>query len=80
MYESPDGSLTGYLNNSLAFFNTSDFHVDSRPYKTEFNVTLCRYQDYREPPWAPNQYEKTSMYWIVLAARLAFVVLFEVSG
>jgi hypothetical protein len=26
-----------------------------------------------------NKYEKTSMYWHILAARLAFVVVFEVS-
>jgi hypothetical protein len=26
-----------------------------------------------------NKYEKTAMYWHILAARLAFIVVFEVS-
>jgi anoctamin-1 len=40
---------------------------------------ICRYSDYREPPDVANMYEKTAMYWHILAARLAFVVVFEVS-
>lgn len=39
---------------------------------------LFRYPDYREPPWSPNKYDKTAMYWNVLVARLAFIVIFEV--
>jgi anoctamin-1 len=42
-------------------------------------VFIFRYADYREPPEATNKYEKTVMYWHILAARLAFVVVFEVS-
>ena len=42
-------------------------------------VCIFRYADYREPPDATNKYEKTAMYWHILAARLAFVVVFEVS-
>jgi hypothetical protein len=38
-----------------------------------------RYADYREPPNVANKYERTAMYWYILAARLAFVVVFEVS-
>jgi hypothetical protein len=38
-----------------------------------------RYADYREPPNVTNKYERTAMYWYILAARLAFVVVFEVS-
>lgn len=36
-----------------------------------------RYPDYREPPWSENRYEPTAMYWHILAAKLAFVVVFE---
>lgn len=38
-----------------------------------------RYPDYREPPWADKPYDKTTLAWHILAARLAFVVAFEVS-
>ncbi|MGH0115935.1 UNVERIFIED_CONTAM: hypothetical protein FKN15_060399, partial [Acipenser sinensis] len=36
-----------------------------------------RYRDYREPPWSSNPYEFSKQYWSVLAARLAFVILFQ---
>ena len=37
-----------------------------------------RFQDYRKPYWEENKYKPTDMFWHVLAARLAFVVLFQV--
>lgn len=40
---------------------------------------LDRFKDYREPPWAPNPYEFSKQYWAVLSARLAFVIIFQVS-
>jgi anoctamin-1 len=43
-----------------------------------FILFIFRYPDYREPPDVANKYEKTTMYWHILAARLAFVVVFEV--
>lgn len=73
---SEDGSLNGYLNHTLAYFNTS--HLQIEPRNSQYNVTICRYPDYRAPPWSSTAYEKTSMYWHILAARLAFVVVFEV--
>ncbi|XP_047098037.1 anoctamin-1-like isoform X1 [Schistocerca piceifrons] len=74
---SPDHTLKGYLNHSLSYFNTSDFEPGSEPQVGNGDVTICRYPDFREPPWSPNKYEKTAMFWHVLAARLAFVVVFE---
>ena len=41
--------------------------------------SLGRFKDYREPPWAPNPYEFSKQYWAVLSARLAFVIVFQVS-
>lgn len=73
---SPDGTLNGYLNFSLSYFDVRDFH-ESRPQVTTYNATICRYPDFREPPWSPNAYEKSSMYWLILAAKLGFVVVFE---
>lgn len=73
---SPDQSLDGYLNYTLSYFKTSDFQISSAP-KNYSSEEFCRYPDYREPPWSPNKYERSTMYWIILAARLIFVVIFE---
>ncbi|PSN32602.1 hypothetical protein C0J52_15186 [Blattella germanica] len=64
----------GYLNHSLAYFNTSDYE------DPKFNTTdypLCRYQEYRNAPWEPHRYKRPPLYWHILAARLAFVVVFQ---
>lgn len=39
----------------------------------------CRYRDFRNPPDSDDPYEYSQMYWHVLAARFAFVVVFEVN-
>lgn len=39
---------------------------------------LCRYKDYREPPWSEHKYDISKDFWAVLAARLAFVIVFQV--
>ncbi|CAH0385138.1 unnamed protein product [Bemisia tabaci] len=67
----------GFLNHSLAYFNTSDFPVDSKPLYPSENVTLCRYQQYRDPPWAEKRYKRPIIYWQVLVARLMFIVIFQ---
>lgn len=67
--------MDGYLNFTLATFKIADFQDRSRPHFTEqINITTCRYHDFRE---SQSPYGRTSMYWIILASRLAFVVLFE---
>ncbi|XP_031734067.1 anoctamin-9-like [Anarrhichthys ocellatus] len=38
-----------------------------------FNVTQCSYRDYR----SDEDYTLTSQFWLVLAVRFAFVILFE---
>ncbi|KAJ9596645.1 hypothetical protein L9F63_012342, partial [Diploptera punctata] len=77
MTVSQNGTLDGYLEFSLSTFNTSDLDKDSRPFNSSYNVSICRYPDFREPPDSLHKYEKTAMYWHILAARLAFVVVFE---
>lgn len=39
----------------------------------------CWYRGYRNPPSSPDEYDLSPQYWHVFAARLAFVVVFEVS-
>lgn len=40
--------------------------------------SLSRYKDYREPPWSSTPYELSKEFWAILAARLAFVIVFQV--
>ncbi|KAL6259932.1 hypothetical protein P5V15_009842 [Pogonomyrmex californicus] len=72
-------SLEGFLDHSLSKFNTSDLKNGTQPMVLpgQTPVEICRYPDYREPPDSPNKYEYTIMFWHVLAARLAFIVVFE---
>lgn len=70
-------TLDGFLENSLSEFRVSDWPPEMRPNVSE-PVEICRYTDYRNSPTSENKYEHSSMYWHVLAARLAFVVVFEV--
>ncbi|KAF2902509.1 hypothetical protein ILUMI_03671, partial [Ignelater luminosus] len=78
-------SLNGFLNHSLSVFNTSEFEFRRFPDRYQEpsglesykEVPICRYVDYREPPGAPNEYEHSALFWHILAARLAFVVIFE---
>lgn len=74
---SADGTLRGYLNHSLAYFDTKDFGIYEQPRNPSMKVDQCRYLDYREPPGSDKAYERTYLYWYILAARLAFIVIFE---
>lgn len=80
---SDDGTLKGFLNNSMSFLNTSDwdtYNLRGKPGEqyahTVLNYTseLCRYPGYHESQYP---YEVTKQYWHVIAARLAFVFLFQ---
>lgn len=42
MLESEDHTDKGFLNYTLAYFDTKDFGENSAPLKSEFNVTYCR--------------------------------------
>lgn len=77
---SRDKSDRGFLNHSLAYFNTVDFANGTAPIYSAFeNVTTCRYAEYRNPPDHPDlPYKRPGIYWHILAARLAFVVIFQV--
>ncbi|KAM5254805.1 anoctamin-2 isoform 1-T1 [Hipposideros larvatus] len=76
---SHNGTLHGFVNHTLSFFNVSQLKEGTQPENSQFDqeVQLCRFKDYREPPWAPNPYEFSKQYWSVLSARLAFVIIFQ---
>uniref|UniRef100_A0A803SVG6 Anoctamin n=1 Tax=Anolis carolinensis TaxID=28377 RepID=A0A803SVG6_ANOCA len=57
--------MVGYVNASLSvFLLLIDFF-------------FFRYRDYRDPPHSPMRYGYTLQFWHVLAARLAFIIVFE---
>ncbi|KAG2462664.1 ANO3 protein, partial [Polypterus senegalus] len=61
--------LKGYVNSSLSVFNMAELGNGYTGY--------CRYRDYRAPPWSSAPYDFTLQFWHVLAARLAFIIVFE---
>ncbi|XP_029896683.1 anoctamin-2 isoform X4 [Aquila chrysaetos chrysaetos] len=76
---SQNGTMHGFINHTLSYFNVSHLKAGTQPENSPFaqDVLFCRFKDYREPPWSPNQYEFSKQYWAVLSARLAFVILFQ---
>uniref|UniRef100_A0A3Q3RCV2 Anoctamin n=1 Tax=Monopterus albus TaxID=43700 RepID=A0A3Q3RCV2_MONAL len=77
---SPDGSMHGFVNHTLSYFNVSHFQDGKETMDPEYlgyHVEICRYKDYREPPWSDTPYEISKEFWAVLAVRLAFVIVFQ---
>uniref|UniRef100_A0A452IKM5 Anoctamin n=1 Tax=Gopherus agassizii TaxID=38772 RepID=A0A452IKM5_9SAUR len=75
-----NGTMHGFVNHTLSSFNVSDFQggtAPNDPMELGYEVQICRYKDYREPPWSENKYEISKDFWAVLAARLAFVIVFQ---
>uniref|UniRef100_A0A3B4XP47 Anoctamin n=1 Tax=Seriola lalandi dorsalis TaxID=1841481 RepID=A0A3B4XP47_SERLL len=77
---SPDGTMHGFVNHTLSYFNVTDFQPGTdplQPMHLGYKVEICRYKDYREPPWSSCPYELSKEFWAILAARLAFVIVFQ---
>ncbi|CAF0918307.1 unnamed protein product [Rotaria sordida] len=78
-YQSIEGkgtSLDGYVNWTLSLFPISDYNrTGTMNPNIPSNLTYCRYRDFRESI-GPN-YNYTSLYWHIIAARLAFMIIFE---
>ncbi|XP_056103905.1 anoctamin-9 [Rhinichthys klamathensis goyatoka] len=69
--------MTGYINNTLAtaFMSNERVKDDFKELITDngYNVTQCSYKDYR----SDEDQSLTSQFWLILALRFAFVILFE---
>ncbi|XP_013110531.1 anoctamin-5 isoform X2 [Stomoxys calcitrans] len=76
-YENDDGSLKGYMDFTLSSFNTSEYDLTRSLAAKYPNMTTCLYTDFREPPTSKNRYKLSNTFYIILACRLCFVVLFE---
>nr|XP_031303997.1 anoctamin-9 isoform X2 [Camelus dromedarius] len=64
--------LTGYINYTLPVFYTKDFQDPVEKEGSE-NVTECRYRDYGNA----QDHNFPEQSWVLLAIRLAFLILFE---
>ncbi|XP_063053222.1 anoctamin-9 [Engraulis encrasicolus] len=71
--------MEGYINNTLSIVQVNDprvmhdFDPDQLRTHDGQNVTHCSYKDYR----SSEDYSLTPQFWLILAVRLAFVILFE---
>ncbi|XP_065807496.1 anoctamin-2b isoform X2 [Labrus bergylta] len=75
---SQTGTMHGFIDHTLSYFNVSNLKAGTAPLNSDHgDITVCRYKDYREPPWSSDAYTFSKQYWCVLAARLAFVILFQ---
>lgn len=65
---------------STSFNNFSSVLCHMFLYVCDLHYTnaFSRYKDYRDPPWADTPYELSREFWNILAARLAFVIVFQV--
>ncbi|XP_059916731.1 anoctamin-1-like isoform X2 [Gadus macrocephalus] len=75
-----NGTMFGFVNHTLSYFNVSHFQEGKEPmdpWHLGYAVEICMYKDYREPPWSTSPYEISKEFWAVLAARLAFVIVFQ---
>jgi anoctamin-4 len=62
-------------------FNTSHYDENmgaDKDDEEEVEPETCQYRGYRNGPDHPDPYGLSPQYWHVFAARLAFVVVFEV--
>ncbi|XP_072242098.1 anoctamin-9 [Leuresthes tenuis] len=68
--------MVGYINNTLSIASMDDDKVRFKPNQmvtlSGVNVTSCSYKDYRS-----SDYSFTPQFWLILAVRFAFVILFE---
>ncbi|KAG5895568.1 hypothetical protein JTB14_002332 [Gonioctena quinquepunctata] len=80
MKESASNTDEGFLEHSLAWFNTSDYPPGLAPVSPLINTTICRYAEYRNPHDYPDpalKYKRPIIYWHILVARLVFIVLYQ---
>lgn len=67
-----------YIDFIFAFFDTKDFEETSMPQTPNGEVIeVCRYPEFRNGPGGAQAYKRPYYYWKILAARLAFIIIFQ---
>jgi anoctamin-1 len=67
-----------YLDFIYAYFDTKDFEEGSMPQTVAGEIIeVCRYPEFRNGPTHPQPYKRPTYYWKILAARLAFIIIFQ---
>ncbi|KAH8397905.1 hypothetical protein KR222_006049, partial [Zaprionus bogoriensis] len=73
-----DPDLNNYLNFTMATFYTKDYQTDTLLNVSAMaNVTECQYTEFRNNPWEHPAYKRPMIYWKILTARLAFIVIYQ---
>ncbi|KAH8300962.1 hypothetical protein KR044_007251, partial [Drosophila immigrans] len=73
-----DPELDGYLNFTMAAFYTKDYETTTLlNVSATANVTECYYTEFRNNAWETNPYKRPMVYWKILTARLAFIVIYQ---
>lgn len=70
-------SKMDYLDYYYAYFNTKDFENGLKPPGDDPGI--CRYPEFRTGPHDDPAlaYKRPNYYWKILAARLAFILIFQ---
>lgn len=78
-YESPDGTMQGYVNYTLSVFDVGDFEANTAPVDSKYPDTRqCHYQDMRHPKNTNlGEYALNRRFYMVLVGRLVFVLVYE---
>ncbi len=76
---SEDGTLDGFIDFTMSIFDTKDWpNKNLISGGSEFgNVTICRYRGYYSSPQAENKYDISGVWWRVILAKVAFVLIFQ---
>ncbi|GAB1291309.1 Anoctamin-2 [Apodemus speciosus] len=64
---SHNGTLHGFVNHTLSFFNVSQLKEGTQPENSQFDqeVQFCRFKDYREPPWNLVMFLSVLVDWMI---------------
>ena len=73
---SPDGTLSGFTNFSLSYFDPADMD-GGIPADNTTVPQYCRYQGYNKAPWEEDKYMRNEAFWHIWCIRLLFVVCFQ---
>ena len=74
-FYSKDGSLHGYVNFSLSYFdmdhhdNYSRLHPEIYRSMNRSESSVCRYADYKSPADDENPYDHNATFWHIWLAR-----------